>query len=96
MFFYNPSEMANTLDAGMPLLGLLKDINRFAGHTAKEITGLDTSNPGKTADEVRKDAQPTKNLMKMFPLAKSFVNYLAMFNEDFAKEFDVTIPKRVR
>ena len=96
LFFYNPSEMANTLDAGMPLLGLLKDINRFAGHSAKEITGFDISNPGKTADEVRKDAQPTKNLMKMFPLAKSFVNYLAMFDEDFAKEFDVTIPKRVR
>lgn len=96
MFFYNPSEMANTLDAGMPLLGLLKDLNRFAGHSAKEITGFDISNPSKTADEVRKDAQPTKNLMKMFPLAKSFVNYLAMFDEDFAKEFDVTIPKRVR
>jgi len=96
MFFYNPSEMANTLDAGMPLLGLLKDINRFAGHTAKEITGFDISNPGRTADEVRKNAQPTKNLMKMFPLAKSFVNYLAMFDEDFAKEFDVSIPKTVR
>jgi hypothetical protein len=96
MFFYNPSEMANTLDAGMPLLGLLKDINRFAGHSAKEITGFDISNPDKTADEVRKSAQPTKNLMKMFPLSKSFVNYFAMFDADFAKEFDITIPKRVR
>ena len=96
LFFYNPSEMANTLDSGMPLLGLLKDAGRFAAHTAIEITGFDISNPDKTAEEVRKNAQPTKNLMKMFPLAKSFVNYLAMFDENFAKEFDVTIPKRVR
>jgi hypothetical protein len=29
----------------------------------------------------------------LFPISKSFVNYFAIFDEDFAKEFDVTIPK---
>lgn len=95
-FFYNPVEMASTLDSGMPLLGTVSQVGKFASHLSKELTGFDISNPDRTVEEVRKNAQPTKNLMKMFPLSKSFVNYLAMFDEDFAKEFDVTIPKRNR
>ncbi len=95
-FFYNPVEMASTLDSGMPLLGTVTQVGKFATHLMKEISGFDISNPDRSIKEVRKRAQPTKNLMKMFPLSKSFVNYLAMFDEEWAKAMDVTIPKRNR
>lgn len=92
-FFYNPSEMANTLDAGMPAIGLFKDFGRFTTHFFMETTGFDLSDPSKSMDEVRKNAQPIKNVMKMFPLSKSLVTYFAISSEEFAKEFDVTIQR---
>jgi len=95
-FFYNPAEIVSTLDGGMPALGLFTDLKRFITHFTLETTGFDISDPSKSEEEVRKNAQPVKNLMKMFPVSKSFVNYFAMFNEDFAREFDVTIPKTNR
>jgi hypothetical protein len=33
--------------------------------------------------------------MKMLPVTKSLVTYLAIFDEEFAKEYDVTIQKEV-
>jgi hypothetical protein len=32
----------------------------------------------------------------MLPFTKSLVTYLAIFDADFAKEFDVTVPKENR
>jgi hypothetical protein len=95
-FFYNPAEMANTLDSGMPAIGLFKDFGRFTNHFFMETTGLDLSDPTKSMDEVRKNAQPIKNAMKLFPISKSFVTYFAISSEEFAKEFDVTIQKSAR
>jgi hypothetical protein len=96
MFFYNPGEMTQTLSGGIPAIGIFKDISKFMGHFTEEITGLDLSNPDRSMEEVRKNAQPIKNAMKLFPISKSFVNYFAIFDEDFAKEFDVTISKTNR
>ena len=93
-FFINPFEFQNILEGNLlPAIGVTTDITRFMTHFVMETTGLDISDPTKTADEVRKDAQPIKNLAKMFPVSKSMINYLAMFDEEFAKEFDITIQK---
>lgn len=93
-FFINPFEFQNILEGNLlPAIGVTTDVTRFMTHFTKEITGLDVSDPTKTAEEVRKNAQPIKNLAKMFPVSKSLINYLAMFDEEFAKEFDITIQK---
>ena len=95
-FFYLPSEMEKTLSGGIfPAVGLAGDFNRFMKHFFMETTGMDMD-PQTTYDEVRKKAQPVKNLMKMFPFTKSLVTYLAIFSEEFAKEYDVTIQKETR
>jgi hypothetical protein len=57
------------------------------------MTGFDVSDPTKSFEEVKKDAQPIKNLAKMFPLTKSLINYAAMLDEEFAKEYDITVSK---
>jgi hypothetical protein len=95
-FFYNPAELEQTLSGGIfPAAGIAQDFSRFFKHFAMETTGMDLD-PETSVEDVRKKAQPIKNLMKMAPVTKSAVTYLAIFNEDFAKEFDVTIQKENR
>jgi len=93
-FFYNPLEYERILDgSALPAIGLIGDIIRFFGHFGKEMTGLDLSDPTKSAEEVRKNAQPVKYAAKVFPLTKSLITYFSIFDSDFAKEYDVTIQK---
>jgi transcriptional regulator with XRE-family HTH domain len=93
-FFYNPLEVKKLLSgSAFPAIGLFSDVTRFISHTSMEWTGIDVSDFDKSPEEVRKKAQPIKNLGKMLPLTKSLITYLAIFDSDFAKEYDVTIQK---
>lgn len=93
-FFYNPAEFQKILSGSMfPAIGIFSDIGRFVNHLVMEISGIDTSNPDLSAEQVRKKAQPIKNLGKMFPVSKSAFTYGAILDADFAKEFDITIQK---
>jgi hypothetical protein len=92
-FFYNPAEFQNILSGGMfPAIGIVADAGRFIKHFAMETTGMDMD-PATSYDDARKKAQPIKHLMKMAPVTKSAVTYLAIVNSNFAKEYDVTIQK---
>jgi hypothetical protein len=96
-FFYNPVEFQKILSGGMfPAIGIFSDIERFVSHTTMEVTGYDIKNPELTTDEVRKKAQPVKNAAKMFPFTKSLMTYGAIFDAEFAKEYDITIQKESR
>ena len=93
-FFYNPVEFQKLLSgSAFPALGLFSDIERFTSHFFMETTGLDLSNSDLTVEEVEKKAQPVKYLSKMFPITKSMITYMALFDADFAKEYDITIQK---
>jgi hypothetical protein len=93
-FFINPFEFQNILEGNLlPAIGVVTDVTRFGTHLTKEMTGFDVSDPTKSFEEVKKDAQPIKNLAKMFPLTKSLINYAAMLDEEFAKEYDITVSK---
>jgi hypothetical protein len=95
-FFYNPINYESLLSGSIfPAAGLLSDMGRFVNHTYMETTGLDMD-PSTSQEDVRKKAQPIKYTMKMLPFTKSLVTYLAIFDADFAKEFDVTVPKENR
>jgi hypothetical protein len=90
--FYNPVEIQNVLSGGtFPALGIFTDIQKFTHSMVMEITGLDSSNPTLSADEVAKKAQPIKYGMSLFPMGKAFVTYMSMFDADFAKEFNVSV-----
>ena len=95
-FFYNPAELESILSGGIfPAIGLVRDFEKFSTHFFKEITGLDMD-PNTSFEEAREKALPIKYAMKMLPVTKSLVTYLSILNEDFAKEFDVTIQKETR
>jgi len=96
-FFYNPAEFERILTGSfLPSASLFSDISRFVDHAVMETTGIDTSDPKKSPEEVRKNAQPIKNAAKMFPFTKSMVTWLAIIDPEFAKEYDVTIQKESR
>lgn len=96
-FFYNPLEIQKLLSgSSFPAIGLLTDITRFTNHITMEVTGIDISDFEKSPEEARKKAQPIKNLAKMLPLTKSLMTYGAIFDSEFAKEYDITIQKESR
>lgn len=91
-FFYNPLEFQRMLSgSAFPAIGLFSDIQRFTNHFFMETSGIDLSNTDLTAEEVRKKAQPIKNAARIIPVAKSLITYAALFDSEFAKEFDITI-----
>ena len=96
LFFYNPGEMTGVLSGGIPAIGLFKDFGRAWSHFIKETTGMDISDPDKTPEQVRKDAQPIKNITKLVPMGSFLLDLLASFDADFAKEYDITISKTNR
>ena len=96
LFFYNPGEMTGVLSGGIPAIGLFKDFGRAWSHFIKETTGMDISDPDKTPEQVRKDAQPIKNITKLVPMGSFLLDFLASFDADFAKEYDITISKTNR
>jgi hypothetical protein len=59
-----------------------------------QTTGLNLADLDMSMEDVRKKAQPIKYLGKMLPISKSAFTYGAMLNADFAKEFDITVPKQ--
>lgn len=94
-FYYSPSQFYDLLSgSAFPALGVIGDVKRAVNHILMETTGLDISNPMLSTEEVREKAQPIKNTAKVFPFTKSLINYGAIFSEDFAREFDVTIQKQ--
>ena len=96
LFFYNPGEMTDVLSGGIPAVGLFNDFGRAFSHFIKEITGMDITNTDKTAEEVRKDAQPIKNIVKLVPMGGFMLDLLASVDAEFAKEYDITISKTAR
>lgn len=96
-FFYNPAEYQNLLSGNMfPVLGIAGDIEKFFNHFFMESTGLDVFNPDLTKEEVFKKAQPIKYGAKMIPFAKELLNWGAIIDSEFAKEFDINITSNNR
>jgi hypothetical protein len=93
-FFYNPLNFEQVLSGStFPALGLITDFTKFIGHFFEEITGFDFSNPSRDADEVREKAKPLKYVMKNVPTGRTFMSFMSIFSDDFARDFDITIQR---
>ena len=94
LFFYTPYAWNSMLDRSpLPVLGLTKDIFNFYNHFFMEVSGIDLSNPDRSAEEVIKKALPIKYGARLIPFAKSALNYGAIIDSEFAKEYNITIQK---
>lgn len=96
-FYYSPSQFYDLLSgSAFPALGVIGDVKKATNHFMMQTTGFDISNPMLSQEEVREKAQPIKNIAKVFPFTKSLMTYGAIFSEDWAREFDITIQKETR
>jgi hypothetical protein len=93
-FFYNPLEAEKIFEGSIfPAIGVFSDVIKFMSHFTSQVIGFEIFDPSLSAEEVREKAKPVKYLAKMLPVTKSLLTYGAIFNSDFAKEFDITIQK---
>jgi len=90
-FFYNPVEIERILSGDkLPALGLFNDVLSTTKQVVLETTGEDFD-PKTSPEKVRKQAQPIKYVLKLVPGGKIIVNSGAIFSNEFAKDFDITI-----
>jgi hypothetical protein len=86
-FFYNPTSFTNIANGSVfPAVNLLVDIEKFLVHGTKNIFFNLTGN-----DEGAEAAKPAKYLFKIMPITKELISYIAIFNDDFAKDYGIRI-----
>jgi hypothetical protein len=85
-FYYNPKELTKIIDQPLPVIGLATDFLTFATDFGKEITAASVGN-----EEWQKEAKPLKYFNKMVPIGKEAMMWMAVFDDDFRKEWDIRI-----
>lgn len=86
-FFYNPISFTSVVNGSVfPAIHLLVEAERFFSSSFMKIWY------NMLGDDQKADAQhPTKYLFRIFPITKELITYLAIFNDDIAKEYGVRI-----
>jgi hypothetical protein len=85
-FFIDPSSFTSVLNKPLPIVGLAEDLRQFTVNLVKE--GYATAAGDK---KLKKKAQPAKYFFRMVPVAKEAVLTMAIFDDEFRKEWDVRI-----
>lgn len=90
-FYGTPNTFIDLIKNPLPVMSLVGDIERFLSHFVKEIWNqgqqLFTGDEQEDLDK----AQPTKYFAKLFPISKEVIYWMAVFDEEFAKEYDIRI-----
>ncbi|SEW21604.1 hypothetical protein SAMN05428988_3229 [Chitinophaga sp. YR573] len=91
-FFLNPLSFTAIANGSVfPSVQLINDIVRFtSGMTMESYFLLIGDEKGAEKNKVM------KYLFKTFPVSKELMTYVAMFNEDLAREYGITITSRAR
>lgn len=86
-FMYSPKSFTNILNGSVfPAVGILVEAQRFITDV---ILKLFYKTIGE--DEKADRKKVSKDLFRMFPITKELVTYIAIFNNDMAKEYGIRI-----
>jgi hypothetical protein len=90
-FFYNPQSFTDILNGSIfPAANLALDAERFLSSLVAK--GFYSYVLG---DELRAQKQhPTKYVFRMMPVTKELLNYIAVFDNDLAKKYDLRVSSR--
>jgi hypothetical protein len=55
---------------------------------------MSISKEGKTPEQIREEAMPLKDVLRIVPGGKNVLTFGAIISDDWAKEFDITIQKK--
>lgn len=86
-FFYNPSSFTDIVNGStFPAVGVFVDIEKFIK------TGIAKAYYKLIGDDQQAGKEhPAKYVFKILPVTKELVTYMAIFNNDFAKDFGIKI-----
>lgn len=92
-FFYNPISFTNIVNGSVfPAVHLLVELERFIGTGI--LKGWYTLLGDEEGQRYAEDLKPSKYLFRMLPITKELLTYLAIFNEDIAREYNIRIQSR--
>jgi len=84
-FMYTPSSFTNILNGSVfPAVGILVEAERLFTSVIKKLFFSMTGD-----EEASARQHPSKYLFRMLPITKEVINYLAVFNNDIAKEYGI-------
>jgi hypothetical protein len=86
LFYYNPLELTHIVNAPLPAIGLAEDMYRFLGAFTNEIGGQISGD-----EDTLKAAKPLKYFYRMMPIAKEAMLLMAVFDNDFRKDWDIQV-----
>lgn len=86
-FFYDPTSATNIINGGVfPAAGALVDAQRFLLVSMKDAFYYIEGDGNQVAKQ-----RPSKYILKEVPLVNQLINYTAVFNADFAKDWGIQI-----
>ncbi len=88
LFYYSPGEFTSLFQNPFPILGLLNDFENLVENTGKQAYGYYSED-----EKAMKEAKPMKYLYKIMPITKEGVLTMAVFDDDFRKEYGVKIER---
>ena len=90
-FFYSPSQQATIFGNVLPVLNTVANVGKLAGSLAAE-SWYNTKQGIFNIDETKniRETTPTKYAFKL-PVLKEATTWMAMFNDDFRKEYNITV-----
>ena len=91
-FFLNPLSFTSIANGSVfPSVQLLNDIVKFMSSMTMESYYLVIDD-----EKAKEKNHVLKYLFKTFPVSKELMTYVAMFNDDLAKEFGIRITTQAR
>ncbi len=86
-FFYNPASYIELANGNIfPAIGIANDVLNLTGATGSELWYWFTGD-----EEAQKDNKVAKYVFKALPITKEITSYVALFNDDIAKELGIRI-----
>ena len=93
-FYINPKSATELLKSPFPVISTLTDLQSFASHLNKETFNQVQQLATGDEEEDLKKAKPSKYLFKLFPITKEMMNWGALLDDDFRKEFNINLGVR--
>jgi hypothetical protein len=92
LYFYNPTSILSLASSGIfPSMGMVKDFMKLLKSFGMDMFGFAIGN-----EEMMKDANLIKYLMKTFPVTNQMQQYLPMFYPELAKELGIKMQSQSR
>jgi hypothetical protein len=83
-FYYRPTEFTKMLKNPVPMIGVLEDFERFLTQGVGQVYNFTIGD-----EEGMEKNKPAKYLFKLLPITKEGLNFYALYDDEFRKEWAI-------